>query len=197
VATGRRALVTLAMHANKFSFDRCSASRRRRALGSGERVGTGLVANPARGTSARALSAARFEPRWCHRTGGDSAVGEACVQARLTHGDHDHNGTLEPDEYKSVLGELRDFTKRTGKTAAQKFQFSSRPAVFHRLDSDKDGFLSRAELRPIRAHKSASGALCEPSPLLRRSRRHHRAGHRRFASSLPGTICPNRLTRRG
>jgi Ca2+-binding EF-hand superfamily protein len=91
----------------------------------------------------------------------------------LKHGDRNHNGKLEADEYKAVLVELRDFTKQAGKQVAQKFQamdkdgdgkisrseFPGPRARFDQLDKDSDGYLTREELAgAIQAKNKAKSA---------------------------------------
>jgi Ca2+-binding EF-hand superfamily protein len=54
----------------------------------------------------------------------------------LKHGDANHNGRLEADEFRGVLAELKEFADEARKKAVERF---------HAMDKDRDEKVSREE----------------------------------------------------
>jgi Ca2+-binding EF-hand superfamily protein len=87
----------------------------------------------------------------------------------LKHGDANHNGKLEAEEYRALLqsvaaaapgiGPARfDVMDKNGDGKLSKDEFQGPPALFERLDADKDGFLTRKEA-VIAAGPGAGGGI--------------------------------------
>ena len=87
-------------------------------------------------------------------------------------GDQDGDGKLSREEYRDLLLRARDSgasgignrfaaIDRNGDGKLSREEFQGPPAVFDRLDADKDGFLTRTEAAAMRAGPGSPAQLAE------------------------------------
>jgi Ca2+-binding EF-hand superfamily protein len=103
--------------------------------------------------------------------------GKAAFETLLKNGDSNHDGRLDADEYRRMLGSLRDsigaignrFNEmdKNGDGKISKDEFMGPPLLFGRLDANNDGFLSKDEAARSRPGAGTGPAGAGLGPRLR------------------------------